>query len=112
VENDPRDFDPGEAWVFSFDADVNLSEIDLASLNVNSVMTSSASAFPPIVITDDGGSSDVYSLGNAFVPAGTLITFANTSAETTAKESHDFRITSLKVDVGAALEPETLGLIE
>ncbi|MDF7798615.1 sialate O-acetylesterase [Pontiellaceae bacterium B1224] len=96
--NDARDFDPGEAWVFFFDADVYLSEIDLASLDINSVMTISSPAFSTMVLNDDGGSADVYSLSNTFVSAGTLITFANTSAESTEVESHDFRISSLTVD--------------
>ncbi|MDF7798616.1 hypothetical protein P4C99_04030 [Pontiellaceae bacterium B1224] len=109
--NDARDFDPGEAWTFFFDADIYLLAVDLASLDVNSELTISSPGFPALVISDDGGRADVYSLGKTMVSAGTPITITNTSAESTANESHDFRITSLRVGVVTAAESETLGII-
>ncbi|MDF7824644.1 sialate O-acetylesterase [Pontiellaceae bacterium B12227] len=95
--SDARDFDPGEAWIFSFNTNVVLNSIDLASLDTDAVMTISSPAFTTIVINDDGGSEDVYSLGDVLVGAGTLITFENSSATSTTNNSHDFRISTLTV---------------
>jgi len=112
ANNDAANFDPGEAWIVYFDTDVNLNIIDLSSLNADAQMTVSSPAFTSIIINDDGGSDDTFSLGDVFVSAGTLITFANSSATSTGTEgadSHDFRISELEVTV--VPEPATIGML-
>jgi hypothetical protein len=110
--NDSANFDPGEAWIFSFNTNVYLNIIDLSSLGAGAQMTLSAPGITSIVINDDGGSADIFSLGDIFVSAGTLITIANSSATSTGTsgaDSHDFRISELEVT--AIPEPATLGLM-
>ena len=71
--SESRDFNPGEAWVISFNVDVELVEIDLSGQSEDERMTLSSTAFTDIVL-DDGQTGDTHDLGGTAVPAGTEIT--------------------------------------
>jgi hypothetical protein len=88
-------FNLGEAWVVTFDTDVYLTEIDMTSQTGDDEMTIKSSAFPDIVLAD-GESNDIHDLGNAFVPAGTNVTFECTGP---ADPAGGLRIAYLSVQV-------------
>jgi hypothetical protein len=101
-----QDFNPGEGWVFSFDVDVRLVEIDLASQGAEAQMTLSSSAFASFIL-DDGQVNDIHDLGNVLVPAGTPITAQMTSGPTAA----DLSIRIDDITVAAIPEPASLVLV-
>ena len=72
-------FNPNEGWVFSFDVDVYLKTMQLASQGDDAELTLSSSAFPDIVMAD-GQPGDIHDLGNTLVPAGTEMTLLMTTA--------------------------------
>ncbi|MDP0492267.1 MAG: hypothetical protein Q7Q71_14550 [Verrucomicrobiota bacterium JB023] len=82
-----RDFNPGEAWTFSFDVDVSLVEMDFAGWTGPAEITMSSPAFADLVLTDDGSASGTFDLGANQVPAGTPITIAMTSDETEGNDT-------------------------
>ncbi|MBK1830271.1 PEP-CTERM sorting domain-containing protein [Verrucomicrobiaceae bacterium R5-34] len=106
--NDARDFDPGEAWIFSFDQDVELTLLNVSSLDTVTELTISSSAFSDLVFVD-GTANDDFDLLNTFVAAGTEITIMNTSVDSTVDDSHDFRITELHVNT--VPEPSSTALL-
>lgn len=97
ANTDLRDFDPGEAWWFSFDQDMRLDALNLASLDDPAQVTLSSTAFQDIIVTHDAFTNDDVVFSNLIVPAGTIIQIANTSAVSTQTNSHDFRISELSV---------------
>lgn len=99
-----RDMDAGEAFRFSFDTDIYLTEMNPASLDNAAEMTISSSVFSDVVITS--ADPDPFDLAYRFVPVGTVITIANTAPLATGNE---FRITELTIDT--VPEPATLGLV-
>ncbi|MDF7824643.1 PEP-CTERM sorting domain-containing protein [Pontiellaceae bacterium B12227] len=102
--NDSRDFDPNEAWVFDFDDDVTLEEIDLASMGEGTFMTMSTNGV--VLFTfDDSQTGDIWDLGSTFIPSGTDIMIQNTSLLTATDTTA--RISELTV----IPEPGTLGLL-
>ena len=89
-----RDFNPGEAWIFQFDNDVLLEEINFAGFGEGAEATISSSAFPDMVFNDGEASGD-FGLGQAPVPAGTDIMIQMTSDAST--EDTGIRLSSLTV---------------
>ena len=90
--SEARDFDPGEAWIFQFDGDVILNEIDFAGWSDFAEVLITSSAFPDIILTSPDGSgpdldgdgtgdntADIFSLGDVTVPANTPITLTTTN---------------------------------
>ncbi|MDF7808676.1 discoidin domain-containing protein [Pontiellaceae bacterium B12219] len=73
-----RNFNPNEGWVFAFDKDVYLETIQLGSQNNDAEMTLSSELFDDIILAD-GQPSDVHELGYRFVPAGTELTLMMTT---------------------------------
>lgn len=93
ASNDLRDFDPGEAWWFTFDKNVRLDEILVSSLDSPAQMTVSSTAFGDIVYADG------VIFPQVIVPAGVIIKISNTSDVSTPTNSHDFRIRELSVTI-------------
>ncbi len=83
--NDAKDFQLNEAWVFNFDADVYLNEINFRGLGAGESMTlstvSATSTNQVLVMTSTNESSTagIWNLGDAFVDAGTSLMIQNTS---------------------------------
>jgi hypothetical protein len=87
-----RGLDPSEGWVFSFDQDVTLSELDFESFGYEAEVTLSSSAFTTTVVAGDTLGSDPSQWAlNLDVPAGTSITLINTGSD-------PFRIESLTIN--------------
>ncbi len=84
--NEYGSFDSGEAWVFSFNVDVRLAEIDLAGQGAGAELTIRSSAFADIVLPYVD-SAAIHNLSNTFVSAGTAITFEMTSPTNAADTS-------------------------
>lgn len=106
--NQLRDFNPGEAWVFSFDVDVNLVEVDFAGWAGpgTAEVTFSSAAFDPIVLNDDGSvPGAIFDLENTIVPAGTEITLQMTSDDA---EGNDTGVRMVGFTV-AAIPPSSVG---
>ena len=82
TSQDSRDFNPGEAWIFSFNVDVRLAEIDFAGWTAQAEITFSSTAFAADIVLNDDGSQpgNTFSLGDTLVPANTDITMQMTSA--------------------------------
>ena len=85
--NDSSNFNPGEAWTFSFNQDVTLVEIDFESFGeVGTGMTISSSAFTDIDVQISdlvlvGGEADHYVFaGGIEVSSGTSITITMTQS--------------------------------
>ncbi|VGO11757.1 hypothetical protein PDESU_00303 [Pontiella desulfatans] len=95
VGSESRDFNPGEAWIISFDKDVVMNFIDLSSQGVDTEMTVSSSAFDDIVLLGTGDGSGGFTLGDVVVPAGTNVMFQMTS--TTNAADWQLRIAELYV---------------
>ncbi|MDF7809159.1 right-handed parallel beta-helix repeat-containing protein [Pontiellaceae bacterium B12219] len=72
-------FNPNEGWVFSFNEDVYLKEIQLTEQDDDAEMTLLSAAFPDIVMPA-GQPGDIHDLGDTLVPAGTAVTLLMTSA--------------------------------
>ncbi|MDF7809155.1 sialate O-acetylesterase [Pontiellaceae bacterium B12219] len=73
--NEATSINPGEGWVFKFDVDVNLVELDFASQGSDVVAVLSSSAFTSKTLDDaHGNSTGTHSLDNTYVAAGTEIT--------------------------------------
>lgn len=104
VSSEYQNFDPNEAWIFSFDQDVYLSEINLASMGTGTYMTMSIGG-TVFMTFDETAASDIWDLGDTLVTAGTEVMIQNTSL-TTATDPNA-RIDSLTV----IPEPATLGLL-
>ena len=104
VSKEYQNFDPNEAWVFKFDVDVYLSEIDLSSMGTGTYMTLSTNGVA-LLTMDESAASDIWSLGNTFVSAGTEVMIEDTSL-TTATDPNA-RVSSLTV----IPEPATIGLM-
>jgi hypothetical protein len=104
--NESRDFNPNEGWVFSFNVDVNLIELNLSSQAAGAVMTVSSSAFADKVLAD-GVSGDDHDLGSTFVASGTPITFQMTS-DASGTNDTSLRITSFTVEAVPIPEPSAL----
>ena len=92
--NEYGSFDSGEAWVFTFDSDVYLIEIDLAGQGEGAELTISSSEFSDLVLPYVD-SAAIHDLSNTFVSAGTEITFDMTSPTNAADTS--LRIKTLTV---------------
>ena len=80
--NEARDFNPGEAWIFQFDNEVLLDAIDFAGFGVGAEVTISSSAFPDMVFNDGTVGGD-FGLGGVSVPASTDIMIQLTSDAST-----------------------------
>jgi len=79
--NDARDFDPGEQWVFTFNVDVNLVEIDFSGwTDEESEFTLSFSDATADIVLFGTESGDTYSLGNTPIAAGVEVTMEVTNA--------------------------------
>lgn len=79
--NEARDFDPGEQWVFKFNVDVELVEIDFAGWTDNdSEFTLSFSDATSDIVLSGNTSGDTYSLSNTPITAGVEITMGVTNA--------------------------------
>ncbi len=76
--SDSRFFNPNEGWVFSFDVDVYLEHIILASQTSDAELTLSSDQFDDIVLAD-GQPGDVHDLEYRYVPAGTELTLQMTT---------------------------------
>jgi hypothetical protein len=72
-------FNPNEGWVFSFNVDVYLQQMQLVSQDDDAQLTLSSGAFPDIVMAD-GQAGDIHDLGHTLVPAGTALTLLMTTA--------------------------------
>ncbi len=104
--NEYGSFDSGEAWVFCFDADVYLVEIDLAGQGEGAELTISSAEFSDMVLPYVD-SEAVHDLSNAFVSAGAEITFQMTSPTNAADTS--LRIKTLTVEPALSVPTETAG---
>ena len=99
--NQSRDFNPEEAWVFSFDVDVNLVEVDFAGWAGpdTAEVTFSSTAFAPLVLNDNGSvPGSIFDLGDTIVPAGTEITLQMTSEDV---EGNDTSVRLISITVAA-----------
>lgn len=103
-------FNPGEAWVFSFDTDLTLTSIEFESMNETGIgATISSSAFSDINLTQASlGAGDVYTFGNLAVSAGTELTITATTTEA-FEAGAGWRIESLTVN--PVPEPSSTALI-
>lgn len=103
LTNDSTNFNPNEGWVFSFDQDVELVNIEVESFTPGEqVFQLSSTAFgSPISIVNE----DNNALGNVFVAAGTEITlqFVSTTGDDTV------RVNSIAFSV--VPEPGSLALL-
>ena len=96
-----RNIDPSEGWVFSFDQDVTLTELEFESFGTGAEVTLSSPAFTTAVVGQATlGSGDSLWALDLDVPAGTPITLLNTGTD-------PFRIESLSINSG---EPPTQDL--
>ncbi|VGO11751.1 Carbohydrate acetyl esterase/feruloyl esterase [Pontiella desulfatans] len=78
--NEATSINPGEGWVFKFDVDVNLVELDFASQGTDVVVVLSSPAFADKTLDyAHGDANNTHSLDDAFVEAGTEITLQFTS---------------------------------
>ncbi len=66
-----RDINPGEGWIFSFDSDVYINEIDFAGWSANSELTLSSSEFSDFLLEGDVSGDTFYP--DVYVPAGTEV---------------------------------------
>lgn len=92
VGTESRDFNPNEAWIISFDKDVFLVEVDLASVVVDTEMTIFSDVFPSNFVMygeGDDNTDGTWDLLDTFVPAGTTLKFQMTS---TTNSSTDWKI--------------------
>lgn len=107
-ENDARDFDPGEAWTFSFDVDVELVEANFAGWAANaSEITLSFSDGTPDKVLFDSTSNAVFDLGNTLIHRGTKITMELTNTP----GDPGVRLESLVVNAVIPTPPSVSGLI-
>jgi hypothetical protein len=93
--NEYGSFDSGEAWEFTFNADVYLTWIDLAGQGPGAQLTISSAAFADIVL-DYVDAASIHDLGNVYVPAGAMVVFDMTSPTNAADTS--LRISTLTVE--------------
>ncbi|GHC41025.1 autotransporter-associated beta strand repeat-containing protein [Roseibacillus persicicus] len=98
--NQSRDFNPGEAWTFSFNVEVKLEELDFAGWTGPAEITLSSSAFTNIVFNDDGTAEGTLDLGSTVVPPNTPITMEMTSDDTEGNDT-GVRLSYLKVSASA-----------
>ncbi|VGO11755.1 hypothetical protein PDESU_00301 [Pontiella desulfatans] len=77
-DSETRFFNPNEGWVFSFDVDVYLENIQLGSQTSDAELTLSSDVFDDIVLAD-GKPNDVHDLEYRFIPAGTELTLMMTT---------------------------------
>ena len=97
VGDTARNFDPGEAWEFTFNTDVQLQEMQLMDTDAGGTLTISSDSFPDIVLA--GELDGVNDLGDTVVPANTLVSI---SYSHTDPEAGGPRITGLMVgQIGA-----------
>jgi len=92
LKSDAGCFNPGEAWVFSFSSDVQLTQIVLVGItDGEQVVRLKSAGFGDIILGADGANN----LGGAFVAAGVNVTllFDSTSGDET------FQVESLRFDV-------------
>ena len=92
VGDTARNFDPGEAWEFTFNTDVQLQEMQLMDTDAGGTLTISSDSFPDIVLA--GELDGVNDLGDTVVPANTLVSI---SYSHTDPEGGGPRIISLSV---------------
>ena len=92
VGDTARNFDPGEAWEFTFNTDVQLQEMQLMDTDAGGTLTISSDSFPDIVLA--GQLDGVNNLGDTVVPANTLVSI---SYSHTDPEGAGPRIISLSV---------------
>ncbi len=90
-------FNPGEAWIIAFDADVTLQSIDLEGQGTGAEMTVSSDAFKDLVLGDTAAAAGFHTLEDVKVPAGAEVMFKMTGAADAADTS--VRIKSLTVEV-------------
>jgi hypothetical protein len=73
--NEAISINPGEGWIFKFDTDVNLVELDFSSQSNDVVAVLSSSAFDDKTLDfSHGDANGTHSLDDTFVSAGTEIT--------------------------------------
>lgn len=111
-DNDARDFNPGEKWIYSFDKDVNLIDFDFSGwTDDNSEMTLSSTAFASDFVFWGTVTGDTFVLPeNTLVTAGTQISLYMTDTLTPGGSTDvEVRLPYLNVDV--IPEPATLGLL-
>ncbi|MFC1764312.1 hypothetical protein ACFL6U_19840 [Planctomycetota bacterium] len=73
-----RYFNPGEAWEFSFDRDVYLENIQLASQSNDAELTLSSDLFEDLVLVA-GRPDNIHDMGFRYIPAGTELTLTMTT---------------------------------
>ena len=77
---DARDFNLGEQWVFTFDVDVTLTEIDMAGWNVTeSEFTLSFSDGTPAITLMGNVPGNTFSLNDTLITAGVEVTMGVTN---------------------------------
>jgi hypothetical protein len=91
-----QDFNPGEAWQFTFSEDVYLVEMYIKSQNEGAELTVSSDEFAPMVLAD-GQAGDIHNLSNVFVSAGTVVTWLMSSPTNAADTG--LRIGYLEIQV-------------
>lgn len=109
VNNESQNFDDNEGWVFSFDFDVEIMEIDFESFSSNGGTRASfkSGIFPTFLILESAvDGSDVYEFSpNRFVAAGDEITIINTSPT-----GDNWRIEGITVEATVP-EPSSMALV-
>lgn len=107
--NESRDLNPGEGWVFSFDVNVELVELDFASQSSGADFTLSSGAFSSVSLVD-GQADDTHDLGNLFVPANTPITLQFTGGLNPGDDT-SARITDFTIAAAGAAPPEVFSVM-
>ena len=80
--NNPRDFNPGELWTFTFDGDVTLGRLDFAGWGeTSSVFTISFDDGTPDIVLSGVVANDTFDLSGTPVAAGVAVTMGLTNTE-------------------------------
>ena len=101
LNNQGRDFNPNEAWVFQFNTDVLFDFINFAGWTGQTEVTISSPAFPDMIFNDDGTARGDFDLGSVPVPADTDITIRMTAGldtEDPAVRLSNFMVTAVPGD--------------
>ena len=114
--NRTRDFNPREAWTFTFDHAVELTELEFESWSANGDSTQesgflvSSSAFSDVeILHADLGAGDRFSFdAGVTIPAGTEMTIAMFTNGSITTGEDNVRIESFTVDVLPIPEPSTI----
>ncbi len=98
TSSEARDFNPGEGWVFSFDTDVTIDEIDFAGWTAPSEMTLSSSEFDDFLMEGDVADDTYYP--RVDVSAGTEITLQMTLLNSSTNTDKSVRLKYIDVTLG------------